>query len=470
MLPITKAAEFLKCETLRYLVATHSLKAGCYNPGMVPSQPSLRRRIYTLALRWKTRTSFFIRGVVGLRNKIPAELRKPFLLGVGFASTLCFTVAMTISLTDPSPAIWWFSAAAAFALFFVFLVEEITSLSRGWRIATTSLAVLVILILVWVADSWVAKKAEEPASFLISQAANVSKLAVASKVPLLPPPTKGPAEITKGSTIRKPAVIVECHLSDSRSPCELECSIYNSGSIAVRDVTVAFLGFLPIQTRVAGPTDARIVLEKSETLPVPDPDGRMVRDKRAFTIRIPLIPPATKIPFTLWTDDDDNRRACEQVSVLTKMRREIFSDLFSVVRETRALGEAEIPDLDVLFSAIEKENSLFQPENVLSEIGRQPVAFMDHTESRSKELLRKNYPNLKKRFNSVWQNRAECMAPVFTVEKSDGGAVTFESFPPDVRTYIDGSFRLPREIPEDGVLFEYRPLPPPRYICREARR
>jgi hypothetical protein len=43
-------------------------------------------------------------------------------------------------------------------------------------------------------------------------------------------------------------------------------------------------------------------------------------------VRIPLIPARMKILFSLWTDDQNNRKACQQLSGINERRRNILED------------------------------------------------------------------------------------------------------------------------------------------------
>jgi len=247
------------------------------------------------------------------------------------------------------------------------------------------------------------------------------------------------------------------------SACQLSCSAENPNATAVRDVAVAFNGVLPTNTRISGPPDARITLEKSDTLPVPDPNRERWTGEKAFTVRIPLVPQGMKIPFSLWTDDKNNQRACQQLLGINHRRHDILKHFFERVRQEVSPRQS-VPDLKVLFSAIAKNDELFQPDTVMSEFGRRPVAFKSDTELRALNLYGGTLKSFKARFIDVFQNRGECMAPVFTVEQTPG-ATTFASFPPDLQTYLGPAFKGPEVRSGQEITVEFRPAPPPAYDC-----
>ena len=259
----------------------------------------------------------------------------------------------------------------------------------------------------------------------------------------------------------RPRIAAQCYLSDDESACQLSCVIENSGSAAARDVAVGFVSYLPTQTQLAAPPDARIELGKSATLPIPDPAGQIDRQLRAFTIQIPVIPPGSKLPFTVWTDDDNNRKACQQLIKIRQIGRQILADFFARILETHAAAPSQVPNLDLLSSATAKKGCLFQPDFVLSEQGRGPVGFITPVEAKSLKMVERILPALKPKFIDTFKNRGECMAPIFTVEQTGGTSVTFAVFPPHVRTYITGHFNFPP--PKEGL--EWRPVPPANYEC-----
>lgn len=329
------------------------------------------------------------------------------------------------------------------------------SLERMSRLISITGAALILAASMFGLDAWAPKPKPEIARDIAT--------------PPDPPIVVAPDTTVPQPPERPAKVVVECRLNDNNSPCELECTTENTGMRAVRDVAVGFVGILPFQTMLAGPAQARITLEKSETLPVPDAAGRIPRDIRAFTVKVPIIPPLSKFSFTLWTDNENNKKACEQNVLITQKRLEILTDLFNKVRETSALDRSKIPDIDLLFSAIHKGDNLYEPQSVLSELGEGGVLFLTSDELQSQKLLQEVYAPLKKSLNYIWQNRDECAAPVFAAEITGGAAINFARFPADIQTYILGAIQMPKEIPEEGSVVEGRPVPPRNYTCEPSK-
>jgi hypothetical protein len=53
--------------------------------------------------------------------------------------------------------------------------------------------------------------------------------------------------------------------------------------------------------------------------------GYLDRSVQAFSVEIPLIPPKTNLPFTLWTISDVNQKSCTylKTTILSEQRRKI---------------------------------------------------------------------------------------------------------------------------------------------------
>jgi hypothetical protein len=152
------------------------------------------------------------------------------------------------------------------------------------------------------------------------------------QISIVPNSALAPKITPKSTVVPAPEVTASCQLSDAQSPCELYCSIENGGTDPAHDVSVGFTGMLPVQTRLSAEPDVRARLEKSDTLPVPDPKGTMWKAMEAFVVRVPVIPPRSTLPFALWTEDGNNRKACDQATFsLPSSPASSFANRFSCI-------------------------------------------------------------------------------------------------------------------------------------------
>lgn len=248
---------------------------------------------------------------------------------------------------------------------------------------------------------------------------------------------------------------VSCPTPKSESECELKCMVHNGLPKAVRDVSVGFISLLPASTRLSADTEWRAKLEKSETLPIPDPDGIM-KDARAFDIVIPLIPPHTEAEFSLQTSDPDNIRACREASGIRQLMKQALEVLIS--RHENA-GQ-----LDAEAALRQFPRALFRPKEALFDSGRVAIATGTAAD--------------KAKFSETWKIAnatpkdeldalivRECYAPVFVIETDGNGKTTFAAMPPAVgmRGYILSRITIPP--PGQRVNLNMRPTPPISYDC-----
>lgn len=117
------------------------------------------------------------RPVLLLNLKLPSILKKLLLVGWGIFAPWASSTGVGLVSTDPGPAIYWFSSAAASTIIAVFLWDEVLRLAPKWRSTVSVIAILVVLFSVWQADRWVARKAEQNASATTLQAATDSRAA-----------------------------------------------------------------------------------------------------------------------------------------------------------------------------------------------------------------------------------------------------------------------------------------------------
>ena len=257
-------------------------------------------------------------------------------------------------------------------------------------------------------------------------------------------------------------VMVRCHLSDKQSACELYCSIENAGAQAAHDASIGFVGTLPSQTQLSADPDARVRLEKSDTLPVPDPMGNFADDIVAFTIRVPIAPPRSTISFALWTNDENNKKACEQEERIRQIRRELLAKFFEEVRLAH-LPQASSPlNLSRVMSAEAKISALFQPKSITSDRGRTPVQLVTMDESAALARFAQLFTKLRPQFPNVFKDGENCTAPIFTVEQTGGKSTTFARFVlVDPKVYVEGKFI----VPERGGQIDMRFTSPASYHC-----
>ena len=268
----------------------------------------------------------------------------------------------------------------------------------------------------------------------------------------------------------KPRVTVQCSLLNDLSACTVVCAVENVGTVAANKVALGFAGFLPAQTQISADTDTGIELKRSDTLPIPDPSGAFDRGMRAFSVQIPAVPPKTKLFFTLWTDSEDNRKACQQLARIRQMQREIITAIFAEALETRAAVSTQLPEIDSVLRAIAKVECLFHPYRItVPEQGRWAVNFTTPAETQILKKLNLVYSKVDSKVRGTVTE--ECMAPVFSVEQSDGSPLTFNLFPSYSNWYAEG----PRIILDPEVLkllkpgpftIPLRPVPPQSYSCR----
>jgi hypothetical protein len=217
--------------------------------------------------------------------------------------------------------------------------------------------------------------------------------------------------------VRLQQPLVNCRLPDDGSPCELNCSINNKNQVAVRDVALGLIGPLPAKTRIAAAPDTRIEMVKPDTLPVPNPNGQVMSDLRSLTIKAPIVAPNSEVSFSLWTDDSDNKRACQQLLGMEHKRREAMKEFFRRALAAGDVKASQVPAADDVYLALAKNADLFQVSVVTSEIGRESVHFKTSTEDsalKKYELVQR----VSQREIGVFNDGGECMAPVFRYEQN----------------------------------------------------
>jgi hypothetical protein len=116
-----------------------------------------------------------MQGVLFAPAVFPRLLEKILVDGAILFVPSAVGVALSIAVTDPCPAIYWFSAAAISATIAIFVWDEIVHLNRRSRIGVTTVAALSMLVAVWQGDSWVISKQNESARASIVQIAEESK-------------------------------------------------------------------------------------------------------------------------------------------------------------------------------------------------------------------------------------------------------------------------------------------------------
>jgi len=226
---------------------------------------------------------------------------------------------------------------------------------------------------------------------------------------------------------------------------------------------------LPTETQLSAPPDFRVRLEKSDALPIPAPTGKIDRSVRAFTVFIPQIPPRTSsMEFSLWTDDQNNKRACQQMLVLEHKSLPLIKSYFAALVESKSIPAEKVPNPDTLFHATAKENSLYQPDSVQSEYGRKSVEFVTPQEREALGLKTEAY-TLKPKFSYIFDNE-ECIAPVFTVEQTGGKTASFASMSADIKSVWLIGFRIPPGGLNAlaGTSMAFRPDPNTSYSCKQV--
>lgn len=253
--------------------------------------------------------------------------------------------------------------------------------------------------------------------------------------------------------------IATCTLPKDESLCQLTCTVTNSNPVAVKSTAVGFVGYFPNMTRISAPPDFRVKLEASDALPVPDPEGHVDRNALAFTVYIPQLPPKITLAIDLWTDDSNNRRACQQTTSIANTERPILERFLKAVK----LNDASLPapDLNTLVTALAKQNGIYRPEFVQSEYGRQHVTYITAEEERAL-ALQANLDSLKPKYASIFDRTNYCTAPVFTVAQTGGTTTTFAMMLRN--TYLDLAAPIVSRSMTTMKL-NFRPTPPVNYAC-----
>ena len=260
-------------------------------------------------------------------------------------------------------------------------------------------------------------------------------------------------------------VSARCDLPKDLSACEIKCSISNAGNDGIRDVVVGFQGSLPLLTQAYADADFRVSLEKSPTLPLPDASGNIRKDEVAFTIRIPLIPPGVTVPFVLKTVSEDNQKACQQVLRMQEIRKRVNSDFYAALINSQAVRPT-VPDLDALNSAQAVAASLFLPGQISSEIGRGTVMFLTQPQKRALDTHTNILNEFRSNFQSVLQWKERCVAPVWTVEQTNGGPFRFWRMPPQSQADLGMNGLTTITMPDGKTKMVITPVPPSEYYCR----
>jgi hypothetical protein len=282
------------------------------------------------------------------------------------------------------------------------------------------------------------------------------------------PPSPTPAKPIRQTIV--PTIVGTCGPSKSGSACEMDCSVKSTGTTATRDVSVGFVYQLPVETHVAAPPDMRIALEKSDSFPVlPPPDPKVAEEFRVFVVRIPLLPPRASLPFSLWTGNEDNRKACQQLQRIQQERREIVKAGFNAAVAQKIFRAAQLPNVDNLLDGMEKKSILFHPQSVMSEYGRTPVEFISRQEKAAMDHAQV-WGVIVKRLPEIFKGRQSCMLPVFTIEQTGGKSATVAHVTPWVPQFGGPFHRDASKMPNPdgktaGYSYGFFPEPPSKYIC-----
>jgi len=254
-----------------------------------------------------------------------------------------------------------------------------------------------------------------------------------------------------------PIASAECSLPANSSPCQISCSINNSYPIVVRDVSVGFVGPLPSETRVYADPDRRVRLEKSQTLPEPDPEGKVAQEVTSFTIDVPIVPPHQRIQFSIWTANEDNKRACSQTLGIDHKRHVALTEIYSRATFTGA------PRLETFESALLKHAALYQPRDVSCESGRRSVEFEtaeEHSASEQIMQMQAQFPEWKK----VMDKQGECLAPIMHFEINGGNISTMAVMVPQMAQHAFAIRKIPKGV-KRGTLLEMPLIIPKKYDC-----
>lgn len=257
-------------------------------------------------------------------------------------------------------------------------------------------------------------------------------------------------------------VIGACHLDADGSPCELICSASNpSSQLAAHEVTMGFNRLIPIKTGVSASPEDRVRLEQSDTLPIQNGNGSFP-DFRAFAVNIPLIPPASKVEFTVWTNDIGNKKACSEQQLIQKHRRKVMAAYFAAVSKRQPT--VKTPDIDQLLLADAKKANLFHPDIIESDRGKQKVEFITKADEKT-TLLALSVYKLLPNYQDVLapEEKWECMAPVYNVERTGGGTTTFSELVPLAHAYVD--FELLIDPQKPVTIQKQCPKQPESYTC-----
>lgn len=256
------------------------------------------------------------------------------------------------------------------------------------------------------------------------------------------------------------AAEVVCSLPPNFSPCEISCTVENNAAVPIRDLAISFNGLLPRSLALGAPPHYRVRLERSDTIPIPAPDGHVDLTAKAYVVIVPLAPSSEKINFSLWTNDSQNKQACAQYVKLSERQKQFLDAFYGAVRQ---VNRSKLPRREQVLSAQLKDSALFHPDRFSSDAGSGIVVYKTAAEMAAQLEFQAIYPRLRPLV--TLSSHEECMAPVFIAEGSNEEPVTFALLLPFVTTFID--MEIPRLLRKEDIAPEMSPRPPvpTKYDC-----
>lgn len=268
---------------------------------------------------------------------------------------------------------------------------------------------------------------------------------------------------------RQPSLQATCWPEETNEPAAIECSVKNTGRGEARDVYLSFTKQLPVGTKVRADPELGVSLKVDDVLPDPRLHPKLAEIQKAFSVRLPRVPPRGEIRFQVGTRDEDNVRAKDQILRIRQTIKSVLVD-FSKKLAEKYPNEVGSWNQGAVLSARIKEENFYKPGMMFYERGRESILFLTEEEKMVSALHKDLYSRYKKEFIDVFKNRGRFIAPVLKIQTTEGdGAIVV--FPPYVESCL-GTANVIRRDTGLGMLLEVTPTPPRSYDgdCVEGRR
>ena len=170
-----------------------------------------------------------------------------------------------------------------------------------------------------------------------------------------------------------PLVSAEFKLADDKAPSSLRVVLRNTGRRTAEDVVISFEGASFAGVHLLGQAAERAEIIEQTTLanPLLPLENRSLVN--AFAVRIPSLPANSTVSFEICTTHELNVKAASDLLAITPKIMDIIRRFRDSLVISHAANDSDF-DLEALQGYLDRRATLFQPEYLIYEAGRQKVS------------------------------------------------------------------------------------------------